>query len=158
MRHTISVLVRNEFGVLSRVVGMFSGRGYNIDSLNVAPTHDPKKSHMTIVTEGEDVVIEQICKQLHKLIDVIKVEDHTDGDVIALELAMFSLHPPDGAREEIMRLAEIYKASVVDDSQKVLILRLTAESVEIDELQRRLEALGLLAAVRTGPLAIHCGA
>lgn len=158
MRHTISVLVRNEFGVLSRVVGMFSGRGYNIDSLNVAPTHDPKKSHVTIVTEGDDIVIEQICKQLHKLIDVIKVEDHTDGHVIALELAMFSLQPPEGAREEIMRLAEIYKAFVVDESPKTLTLRLTAESVEIDELQRRLEALGLQTAVRTGPLTIHCGA
>ncbi len=158
MRHTISVLVRNEFGVLSRVVGMFSGRGYNIDSLNVAPTHDSKKSHITIVTEGDDIVIEQICKQLHKLIDVIRVEDHTDGNTVAFELAMFNLQPPEGAREEILRLAELYKAFVVDNSTKALVLRLTAESVEIDELQRRLETLGLLTAVRTGPLTIHCGA
>ena len=99
MRHTVSVLVRNEFGVLSRVVGMFSGRGYNIDSLNVAPTLDPSVSNMTIVTEGDDETIEQITKQLHKLIDVMTVKDYvSQADFVGRELAMLKVSPLPEAR------------------------------------------------------------
>ena len=111
MRHTISVLVRNEFGVLSRVAGMFSGRGYNIDSLNVAPTLDPKVSHMTLVTTGDDETIEQITKQLHKLIDVITVKDFVGvADFVGRELAMLKVAPAPDARDEVLRIVEIFRA------------------------------------------------
>ncbi len=103
MRHTISVWVRNDFGVLSRVVGMFSGRGYNIDSLNVAPTLDEQVSHMTIVTQGDDETIEQITKQLHKLIDVITVKDHTQTEFVGRELALLTVQPAPESRAEVFR-------------------------------------------------------
>lgn len=103
MRHTITVLVENEFGVLSRVAGLFSGRGFNIDSLSVAPTNDESISRMTIVTRGDDQILEQITKQLNKLIDVIKVIDFTDGEVIEREMALIKVTAEDDARAEIGR-------------------------------------------------------
>jgi acetolactate synthase-1/3 small subunit len=129
MRHTISVLVRNEFGVLSRVSGMFSGRGYNIDSLNVAPTLDARISHMTLVTHGDDETIEQITKQLHKLIDVITVVDFVDVPFVARELAMLKVEPTPSQRAEVLRISEIFRGKI----------------------------LGLRQLVRTGPLALRRG-
>ena len=157
MRHTISVLVRNEFGVLSRVAGMFSGRGYNIDSLNVAPTLDGKVSNMTIVTEGDDDTIEQITKQLHKLIDVIKVTDHVSGSFVDREMAVLKIAPPTEARAEVLRVAEIFRGKIVDVSPKSFVIEVTGGPEKIQALVRLLEPLGLRELVRTGPLAMARG-
>ena len=157
MRHTISVRVRNEFGVLSRVAGMFSGRGYNIDSLNVAPTLDPKISQMTIVTHGDDETIEQITKQLHKLIDVITVKDHTDGAWAGRELAMIKVAPEPDQRAEVLRIVEIFRGKIVDVGPKSFIIEVTGGQDKIDAMTRLLETLGLKHLVRTGPLAIARG-
>lgn len=157
MRHTISVWVRNEFGVLSRVVGMFSGRGYNIDSLNVAPTLDEKVSHMTIVTQGDDETIEQITKQLYKLIDVVTVRDHGEGGFVGRELAMFIVQPPPEARAEVFRVTEIFRGKIVDVGTKNLTIEVTGKQDKIDAFTRLLEPLGLERRVRTGPLAVQRG-
>ena len=157
MRHTISVWVRNEFGVLSRVVGMFSGRGYNIDSLNVAPTLDKKVSHMTIVTEGDDETIEQITKQLHKLIDVITVKDHTESDFVRRGLALLTVQPPAEARAEVFRIVEIFRGKIIDVGQKSFVVEVTGSPDKIDAFTRLVEPLGLVARVRTGPLAVARG-
>lgn len=158
MRHTISVLVLNEFGVLSRVVGMFSGRGYNIDCLNVAPTLDPKISHVTIVTEGEDEIIEQISKQLHKLIDVIKVTDHTAGTFVDREMAMIKIAPAPDQRAEVLRITEIFRGKIVDVGQKSFVIELTGSRDKIEAAAKLLEPLGLREMIRTGPLAMLRGA
>lgn len=158
MRHTISVLVRNEFGVLSRVAGMFSGRGYNIDSLNVAPTLDPKVSHMTLVTTGDDDTIEQITKQLHKLIDVITVKDYVAaGEVVTRELAMLKVAPTPQDRAEVLRVVEIFRGKIVDVSPKSFVIEVTGNQDKIDAITRLLEPLGLQQLVRTGPLAVARG-
>lgn len=157
MRHTISIRVRNEFGVLSRVVGMFSGRGYNIDSLNVAPTLDPKVSHITVVTQGDDETIEQITKQLHKLIDVTTVKDHTEGGFVGRELAMIQVSPPPEARAEVLRVAEIFRAKIVDVGPKSFVIEVTGGPGKIDAIRRLLEPLGIRELVRTGPLVVGRG-
>jgi acetolactate synthase-1/3 small subunit len=157
MRHTISVLVRNEFGVLSRVAGMFSGRGYNIDSLNVAPTLDAKVSNMTIVTDGDDETIEQITKQLHKLIDVIKVTDHTGGTFVDREMAVLRVTPTPENRSELLRITEIFRGKVVDVGAKSFAIEVTGRRDKIEALVRLLEPLGLREVIRTGPLAMARG-
>jgi acetolactate synthase-1/3 small subunit len=159
VRHTISVLVRNEFGVLSRVAGMFSGRGYNIDSLNVAPTLDPRVSHMTVVTTGDDDTIEQITKQLHKLIDVITVKDYVGAtEVVTRELAMLKVAPTPQDRAEVLRVVEIFRAKIVDVSPRSFVVEVTGNQDKIDAITRLLEPLGLQQLVRTGPLAVARGA
>lgn len=157
MRHTISVWVRNEFGVLSRVSGMFSGRGYNIDSLNVAPTLDPKVSHMTIVTHGDDDTIEQITKQLYKLIDVMTVKDHVEGDFVGRELAMIKVAPEPEARAEVLRITEIFRGKIVDVTPRSFVIEVTGGQDKIDAIARLLEPLGMRELVRTGPLAVTRG-
>ncbi len=153
MRHTISVWVRNEFGVLSRVVGMFSGRGYNIDSLNVAPTLEQTVSHITITTHGDDETIEQITKQLHKLIDVITVKDHAPGEFVARDLALLTVEPPAEARAEVLRVTEIFRGKIVDVGPRSFVIEVTGGPDKIDAMARLLEPLGLVHLVRTGPLA-----
>ena len=157
MRHTVSVWVRNEFGVLSRVVGMFSGRGYNIDSLNVAPTLDESVSHITLTTHGDDETIEQITKQLHKLIDVITVKDHGAGAFVARDLALVTVEPPAEARAEVLRAAEIFRAKIVDVGPRSFVIEVTGSPDKIDALARLLEPLGLKQLVRTGALAAERG-
>ncbi len=120
MRHTISVLVENEFGVLTRIAGLFSGRGFNIESLSVAPTLDPTLSRMTIVTSGDDRIIEQVNKQLNKLIDTIKVIDFTNEDFIEREMALIKVNAEDSTRAEILRICDIFRGKVVDVTPKVL--------------------------------------
>ena len=153
MRHTVSVWVRNEFGVLSRVVGMFSGRGYNIDSLNVAPTLDSSVSHITLVTHGDDETIEQITKQLHKLIDVITVREHRESDFVGRELALLTVEPLADARAEVLRVTEIFRGKIVDVGPKSFVIEVTGASDKIDAMTRLLEPLGLKQLIRTGPLA-----
>jgi acetolactate synthase-1/3 small subunit len=157
LKHTISILVRNEFGVLSRVSGMFSGRGYNIDSLNVAPTLDPTMSHMTIVTHGDDETVEQITKQLHKLIDVITVRDHREEEFVGRELAMLKVAPTPEGRAEVLRIAEIFRGKIVDVSPRSFVVEVTGNQAKIDAIARLLEPLGLRELVRTGPLAVARG-
>jgi len=153
MRHTISVWVRNEFGVLSRVVGMFSGRGYNIDSLNVAPTLEETVSHITITTHGDDETIEQITKQLHKLIDVITVKHHAVSQFVARDHALLTVEPPAEARAEVLRVTEIFRGKIVDVGPKSFVIEVTGNPHKIDAMARLLDPLGLKHLVRTGALA-----
>jgi acetolactate synthase-1/3 small subunit len=136
---------------------MFSGRGYNIDSLNVAPTLDARISHMTLVTHGDDETIEQITKQLHKLIDVITVVDFVDVPFVARELAMLKVEPTPDQRAEVLRISEIFRGKIVDVGSKSLMVEVTGGPEKIDAITRLLEPLGLRQLVRTGPLALRRG-
>jgi acetolactate synthase-1/3 small subunit len=158
MRHTITVLVENEFGVLSRVAGLFSGRGFNIDSLSVAPTNEDSISRMTIVTRGDDQILEQITKHLNKLIDVIKVIDFTDGNVIEREMALIKVTAEDASRAEVLRIADIFRAKIIDVTPKTYTIEATGSPSKIDGILELLRPLGLKELVRTGPAAIGRGA
>ena len=154
MRHTINVLVENKFGVLARISSLFSGRGYNIESLCVAPTLDATVSQMTIVTIGDDAVIEQVTKQLNKLIDVIKVMDVTERDCVNREMILVRVAAEREKRDEILRLAEIFKARVVDVAQKFITLEVTGGEDKIDAVLRSLKPLGIRELIRTGLLSM----
>ncbi len=154
MKHTISVMVENKFGVLARVAGLFSGRGYNIESLCVAPMMDPSVSVMTIVTQGDDRVIEQVTKQLNKLIDVIKVIDVTESDYIDRELMLVRVSAEREKRDEIMRVAQIFKSRVVDVGPKTLTLEVTGTDDKLDAVLRILRPLGIRELVRSGKVAM----
>ncbi|MEI8355688.1 MAG: acetolactate synthase small subunit [Deltaproteobacteria bacterium] len=158
MRHTITVLVENEFGVLSRVAGLFSGRGFNIDSLSVAPTNDESISRMTIVTRGDDQILEQITKHLNKLVDVIKVFDFTDGSAIERELALVKVTAEDAVRAEVLRIVDIFRAKIIDVTPKSYTIEVTGSPSKIDAMLELLRPLGLKELVRTGPTAIGRGA
>ena len=154
MEHTISVRVRNEFGVLSRVAGLFSARGYNIDSLCVGETLDPKVSQITLVTHGDDETIEQIVKQLYKLIDVIKVLDHPGDAYVARELALFKVRTLPESRAEVMRIAEIFRGKIVDVSPDSFAIAITGSSGKIRALSDLLRPLGLEDVIRSGRIAV----
>jgi len=158
MQHTISVLVENEFGVLSRVAGLFSGRGFNIDSLSVAPANEEGLSRMTIVTRGDDQILEQINKQLNKLIDVIKVIDFTDGSGVERELALIKVSAEDESRAEVLRIVDIFRAKIIDVTPKSYTIEATGNPVKIDAILDLLRPLGLKELVRTGAVAIGRGA
>ena len=158
MQHTISVLVENEFGVLARVASLFSGRGFNIDSLTVAPTNEEKMSRMTIVTRGDDQILEQITKQLNKLIDVIKVIDFTDGSGVERELALIKVTAEDESRAEVLRIVDIFRAKIIDVTPKSYTIEATGNPVKIDAILDLLRPLGLKELVRTGAVAIGRGA
>jgi acetolactate synthase-1/3 small subunit len=158
MQHTISVLVENEFGVLSRVAGLFSGRGFNIDSLTVAPTNEEGMSRMTIVTRGDEQILEQINKQLNKLIDVIKVIDFTDGSGVERELALIKVTAEDESRAEVLRIVDIFRAKIIDVTPKSYTIEATGNPVKIDAILDLLRPLGLKELVRTGAVAIGRGA
>lgn len=157
MKHTITVMVENEFGVLSRVAGLFSGRGFNIDSLSVAPTNDETISRMTIVTRGDDQILEQISKQLNKLIDVIKVIDFTEGEAIEREMAIVKVSAEDAGRAEVLRIADIFRAKIIDVTPKSYTIEVTGSPAKIDAILELLRPLGLKELVRTGPVAIGRG-
>ncbi|MEP6663222.1 MAG: acetolactate synthase small subunit, partial [Verrucomicrobiota bacterium] len=125
MRHTISVLVENKFGVLTRVAGLFSGRGYNIDTLNVAPTQDADTSRMTIVTRGDDATLDQIVKQLNKLVDVLEVRDFREQEFVDRELLLVKIGVDAKSRAEIMQIADIFRAKIVDVQPKSLTIEIT---------------------------------
>ena len=158
MQHTISVLVENEFGVLSRVANLFSGRGFNIDSLSVAPTNEEGLSRMTIVTRGDDKVLEQINKQLNKLIDVLKVIDFTDGSAIEREMALIKVSAEDECRAEVLRIVDIFRAKIIDVTSKSYTIEATGNPLKIDAILELLRPLGLKELVRTGSVAIGRGA
>ena len=154
MRHTISVLVENKFGVLTRVAGLFSGRGYNIDSLNVAPTHDATLSRMTIVTRGDDATVEQIVKQLNKLVDAVKVTDFSKLGYIDRELVLIKVKSEPQNRAEICQMAELFRAKVVDVQQDSLTIEITGEEAKIEKFILLMRSFGILDLTRTGQVAL----
>ncbi|MEW6117394.1 MAG: acetolactate synthase small subunit [Nitrospirota bacterium] len=154
MRHTISVLVENKFGVLSRVAGLFSGRGYNIESLSVGETIDPQISVMTIVTSGDDWVIEQINKQLNKLIDVIKVTDLSELDHVEREMVLLKVAPRQDNKAEVLRITEIFRGKVVDSSPTTYTIEITGDEKKIEAFIELMKPMGIKEFVRTGKVAI----
>ncbi len=154
MRHTISVLVENKFGVLTRVAGLFSGRGYNIDSLNVAPTQDPKFSRMTIVTRGDDATVEQIVKQLNKLINVIEVQDFRDGEYVDRELALVKVKVNSKTRAEVMQITDIFRAKIVDVQQDTLTVEITGDESKVEKFIELMGGFGIIELTRTGKVAL----
>jgi acetolactate synthase-1/3 small subunit len=154
MRHTISVLVENKFGVLSRISGLFSGRGYNIESLSVGETVDPNISTMTIVTTGDDQIIEQITKQLNKLIDVIKVTDVTELEHVEREMVLVKVSPRQEDKSEVLNIAEIFRGRIVDSSQKTYTIEITGEEKKIEAFIELMKPMGIKEFVRTGKVAI----
>jgi acetolactate synthase-1/3 small subunit len=156
-KHTISVLVENEFGVLARVSGMFAARGYNIDSLSVAPTLDPKVSHITLVTSGSEEIIEQITKQLNRLIDVIEVRDLTGENFVNRQTLLIKVKSSEENRREVLKLVELFKGEVVDSNRNSVILQLTEENEKVESFLKMIEPFGVLELVRTGTIAIPRG-
>ena len=158
MKHTIAILLQNESGALTRVASMFSTRGYNIDSLSVAPPANPSISRLTLVTEGSDEVIGQITKQLYKLIDVIDVLDISQHDHIERELMMIKLKANDDKEDTIKTVLYDYSATIVNDKDRLLIIEVMANPLKNDNLLEALSAMSTLVAVaRTGPLALAKG-
>lgn len=157
MRHTISILVENEFGVLSRVSGLFSGRGFNIESLCVAETLDPTVSRMTIVTRGNEQILEQILKQLNKLIHVIKVIDFHKGEYVEREMAFIKVSVDDRTRSEILSIVDIFRGKVVDVAPKSYTIEITGEEGKIKAMIELLAPMGIKEVVRTGKVAIARG-
>ena len=154
MKHTISVLVENEFGVLTRVAGLFSGRGFNIESLTVAPTLDKSTSRMTIVTHGDEKVLEQITKQLNKLINTIKVIDFTNEEFVERELAMIKVTAESEHRAEILRIVDIFRAKVVDVTPRSYTIEITGAPSKINAMIELVRPMGVKEFVRSGPVAI----
>ena len=156
-KHTIAVLVENKFGVLSRVAGLFSARGYNIESLSVGETLDPTVSRMTLVVRGDEFVMEQAMKQLHKLIDVIKVMDLTVESHVERELVLIRVNAEPQHRAEILRTADIFRAKVVDVTPTTLTLEATGDESKLDAIIELLRPMGIQELVRTGKVAIARG-
>jgi len=149
--------MENEAGALSRVAGLFSARGYNIESLSVAPTEDPTLSRMTLVTVGSDEVVEQVTKQLNKLIEVVKIIDLSDGNHIERELMLVKVRAVDAEREEIKRLAEIFRGSIIDVTDRSYTIELTGTSEKLDAFLEAIESSAVLETVRTGASGIGRG-
>ncbi len=154
MENIISALVENKFGVLARVAGLFSARGYNIESLSVAPTMDPTTSMITIVTAGEDWVIEQIIKQLNKVIEILKVVDLTELDYVERETALIKVNAKPEHRDEAIRVSEIFRAKIVDSTPQTYTIEITGDSDKIGAIINMLKPLGIKELVRTGRVAI----
>ncbi len=154
MRHTISVLLQNKPGVLSRVTGLFSGRGFNIESLSVAPTLDPEVSSLTLVTNGDDSIIEQITKQLHKLIDVIKVTDMEETEFVERGMAIIRVKAETDTRAEVLRVIDIFRGKVVDVSPKSYAVEVTGSESKLQAIIDILRPIGIQEIVRTGKIAM----
>lgn len=154
MRHTISVIVENKFGVLARVSGMFSGRGFNIDTLNVAPMHDPAMSRITVVLKGDDSALDMVIKQLRKLINVIDVIDFKEGESVARELVLVKVKANAQTRFELLQIKDIFRAKIVHLSLDALIIEATGDDEKVTALLGLLEPFGILELARTGRLAL----
>jgi acetolactate synthase-1/3 small subunit len=157
MRHIISLLMENEAGALSRVAGLFSARGYNIESLTVAPTEDPTLSRMTIVTNGSDEIIEQINKQLNKLIEVVAVMDLSEGEHLERELMLVKVRAVGEVREEMKRMADIFRGRIIDVSDKTYTIELTGTGSKLDSFLQAIDRNLILETVRTGASGIGRG-
>jgi acetolactate synthase-1/3 small subunit len=156
--HTLSVLVENRAGVLSRVTGLFSRRGFNIESLAVGPCEEPEMSRVTIVCIGDDAQIEQVMKQLNKLIEVIKVSDLTDKDRVERELALIKVTAePGSSRAEVMQIASTFRAQIIDVGSKTVVLQVIGNTEKIDAIEKLLRQYGVKELVRTGKIAILRG-
>ena len=157
MRHVITLLVENEFGVLARIAGLFSGRGFNIESLCVAEALDPTVSTMTLVTRGDDQIIEQVLKQLNKLISVIKVVDLIEKDFVEREMVLIKVSATRETREEILRIVDIFRGKVIDVGGKTYTVEITGDEKKIDAILALLKPLGIRELVRTGRVAMTRG-
>jgi acetolactate synthase-1/3 small subunit len=157
MRHIISLLLENEAGALSRVAGLFSARGYNIESLTVAPTNDPTLSRMTLVTRGSDEIIEQITKQLNKLVDVVKMLDLTGYSHIEREMMMVKVRAEGADREEIKRLSDIFRGRIIDVNDRAYVIELTGTGEKLDAFISALGSRPIEEVVRSGAMAIARG-
>ncbi len=157
MRHIISLLLENEAGALSRVSGLFSARGYNIETLTVAPTEDPSLSRLTIVTAGSDEIIEQITKQLNKLIDVIKVVDLSEAAHLERELMLIKVRASGKDREEMKRMADIFRGRIIDVTETTYVIELTGTGAKLDSFIQGIDASLILETVRTGVCGIGRG-
>jgi len=155
MRHTISVLVENKFGVLARISGLFSGRGFNIDTLNVAPTHDPELSRITAVVRGDDTVLDQITKQLKKLINVVDVHDFQTGQVVSRELVMVKLKADSETRSEIVQICDLFRAKIINVNRADLVVEITGDEGKVDAFLSLVEDFGIMELCRTGNLAMQ---
>lgn len=154
MRHTISVLVENKFGVLTRVAGMFSGRGFNIDTLNVGPTLDPSMSRMTIVVRGDDSVVDQVVKQLNKLVDVIEITDFRAGESVDRELVLMRVNVDSKTRAEVMQICDIFRAKIIDVQRKNVSIEVTGDESKIDKFLFLMQPFGISDLTRTGKVAM----
>ena len=154
MRHTISILVENTFGALTRVAGMFSGRGYNIDSLNVAPTHNPEVSRMTIVTRGDDGTLEQVVRQLEKLVNVIEITDFREHEYIDRELVLVKVKVGGKTRAEVMQITDIFRAKIVDVQAKSMTIEVTGNENKVEKFIHLMGNFGILTLTRTGKVAL----
>lgn len=157
MRHIISILIENEAGALSRVAGLFSARGYNIESLTVAPTEDASLSRMTLVTRGNDEVIEQITKQLNKLIDVVKLIDLADAPHIERELMLVKIKTTHESREEVKRMVDIFRGKIIDVTPESYVVEMTGQSNKLDAFIHGFEEGSIIEVVRSGPTGISRG-
>jgi len=154
MEHIISVLVENKFGVLARVAGLFSARGYNIESLSVASTLDPTTSMITIVTAGDEQIIEQIIKQLNKVIEILRVIDLTETEFVERETALIKINTKADHRDEAIRICEIFRAKIVDSTPQTYTIEITGDADKIKAIINLLRPLGIKDLVRTGRVAI----
>jgi acetolactate synthase-1/3 small subunit len=154
MRHTLSVLVENRFGVLTRVAGMFSGRGFNIDTLNVAPTLDASMSRMTIVVRGDDKVLEQVVKQTEKLVDVIKVDDFRDDEFVDRELVLMRVNVNEKTRSEVLQICDVFRAKIIDVRLDKLVIEITGNEGKIAKFLSLMEHFGIAEITRTGKVAL----
>ena len=157
MRHTLAVLVENKSGVLSRVASLFSRRGYNIDSLAVGVTEDPSISRMTIVVQGDDHVLEQVTKQLNKLVDVIKVSDIGGDEAVERELALIKVAADVSTRTEIIQIVDIFRAKIVDVAPKSMTIEVTGDEAKIQAIEKLLKQFGIKELARTGKIALVRG-
>ncbi len=146
--------MENKFGVLTRVAGLFSGRGYNIDTLNVAPTADPTTSRMTVVTRGDDATVDQIVKQLKKLPDVLKVQDFREGEYVDRELVLVKVSVDSQTRAEIMQIADIFRGKIVDVQSKTLTIEVTGDEGKVEKFVDLMKGFGVLDLTRTGKVAL----
>ena len=158
MKHTLAILVENKPGILTRIAGLFARRGYNIESLAVGETEDSSISRMTIVVEGDEKVIEQVTKQLHKLIDVIKLTDITREEKVDRELVLIKVNAEPNVRAEIMQIVDIFRVRIVDISRDVLIIEATGDKEKITAIETSLKPFGIRELVRTGKIAMARGA
>jgi len=157
MRYTLAVLVENKPGVLARVAGLFARRGYNIDSLAVGVTDNPEISRMTIVVRGDEKVIEQVIKQLNKLVDVIKISMLSESESVERSLALFKVSADSKTRPTIMQIVDIFRAKIIDVGSKSLIIEITGDEDKINAMERLLRSYGILEVCRTGKIAMNRG-
>ena len=154
MRHTISILVENKFGVLARVTGLFSGRGFNIDSLNVAPTHESQLSRITVVLKGDDSALDLAIKQVRKLVNVVEVTDFKEGQAVQRELVLVKVKAPAKTRSEVMQICEIFRTKIVNVDHNELIIELVGDSAKVTAFLDLLAPFGIVELARTGTLAL----